>query len=64
MDAAGSGLNLWVPETRSPYAAWEYSPIRPPRQSRRTIRAPMAAVTELYQLTAEQVADLRSNLAD
>src|SRR5215470_2314267 len=30
--------HLWVPETLSPYAAWAYSPIRPPRRSRRRTR--------------------------
>ena len=28
--------DLWVPESRLPYAACEYSPTRPPRRSRRT----------------------------
>jgi hypothetical protein len=29
---------LWVPETVSPYATWEYSWIRPPSRSRRRTR--------------------------
>jgi hypothetical protein len=36
-------VRVWVPENRSPYAACEYSPIRPPRRSRRTTGRPGAA---------------------
>jgi hypothetical protein len=34
---------LWVPESRSPHAACEYSPIKPPRRSRLTTRLPAGA---------------------
>jgi hypothetical protein len=34
-------LIVWVPKTVSPYATWEYSWIRPPSLSLRTIRIPV-----------------------
>jgi hypothetical protein len=37
-------LDLWVPESGSRYAACEYSPMRPPRRSRRTTRRLVTAV--------------------
>jgi tryptophanyl-tRNA synthetase len=40
---SGLMLTLWVPESRSPHAACEYSPIKPPRQSRLTTRLPARA---------------------
>jgi hypothetical protein len=35
---------LCVPDSQSSYAACEYSPIKPPRRSRRTTRLPAIAV--------------------
>jgi integrase len=49
--------SLWVPDSRSSYAACEYSPIKPRRRSRRTTGPPVAATNGCAGALFQRVVD-------